>query len=228
LSDKPRVFVLHAVPFTKETYEEIKDYIDVFIAPSEFTAKEESSKLGFKPIVIYHGVDTTLFSTSISRSIAREYFKMPIKAKVVLWNDRISPEKELETFLKSIPLIEREVSNVYFYIKMRAKNKKYFMEIKDLLKSVEKKNNVRMHIGWTAHEELPFPYRSAGVFVRTSSYENFCLGFVEAMASSLPVIAGNRASIPEAVGIAGILLDPFDVDGFACWMREILMNEDKG
>jgi len=44
------------------------------------------------------------------------------------------------------------------------------------------------------------------------------------MASSLPVMAGNRTSIP--VGDAGILLDPFDVDGFACWMREVLINED--
>ena len=50
----------------------------------------------------------------------------------------------------------------------------------------------------------------------------------EAMASSLPVMAGNRASILEAAGDASILLDPFDVDGFACWMREVLMNEDKG
>jgi len=48
----------------------------------------------------------------------------------------------------------------------------------------------------------------------------------EAMASSLPVIAGNRTSIPEVVGNAGILLDPFDVDSFAYWMREVLVNED--
>ena len=46
-----------------------------------------------------------------------------------------------------------------------------------------------------------------------------------AMASSPPVIAGNRASIPEVVGDAGILLDPFDVDSFAYWTREVLINE---
>ena len=48
----------------------------------------------------------------------------------------------------------------------------------------------------------------------------------EAMASSLPVIVGNRTSIPEVVGDAGIPLDPFDVDSFAYWMREVLINED--
>jgi len=47
------------------------------------------------------------------------------------------------------------------------------------------------------------------------------------MASSLPVMAGNRASIPEVVGGAGILLDPFDVNGFVYWMREVLINEKR-
>jgi len=225
LSDKPKVFVLHTAPLTKGTYEEIKDYIDVFIAPSEFTAEEESSKLGFKPIVIHHGVDTTLFNTSISRSIAREYFKMPIKAKVVLWNDRISPEKDLETFLKSIPLIEREVSNVYFYIKMRAKNKEYFMEIKDLLKSVKRKNNVRIHIGWVAHEELPYLYRSADVFVRTSLYENFGLGFVEAMACGTPVVASNIPIASEVLNGVGLLFDPRDPEELADRVITLL-NDD--
>jgi glycosyltransferase involved in cell wall biosynthesis len=46
------------------------------------------------------------------------------------------------------------------------------------------------------------------------------------MASGCPVIAGNRTSIPEVVGNGGILLDPFDVNGFAYWMHEVLSNED--
>jgi glycosyltransferase involved in cell wall biosynthesis len=46
------------------------------------------------------------------------------------------------------------------------------------------------------------------------------------MASGCPVIAGNRTSISEVVGNGGILLDPFDVNGFAYWMHEVLSNED--
>jgi len=61
---------------------------------------------------------------------------------------------------------------------------------------------------------------------KSARYEGFGMVFLEAMASGLPVIVGNRTSIPEVVGDAGILLDPFDVDGFAYWMREILSNED--
>ena len=49
---------------------------------------------------------------------------------------------------------------------------------------------------------------------------------LEPTASSLPVMAGNRASIPEVVGDAGTLLDSFDVNGFARWVREVLINED--
>jgi glycosyltransferase involved in cell wall biosynthesis len=214
LSDKPKVFVLHSAPLAKETYEEIKDHIDAFIAPSEFTAKEESSKLGFKPIVIHHGVDTVLFNTSILRPVARKRLNIPTKTKVVLWNDRVSPEKDLETFLRAIQLIEREVSNVYFYIKMRAVNKNYFRGIRDLLENVKRKSNVRIHIGWIMHEELPFLYRSADVFVRTSLYENFGLGFVEAMACGTPVVAPNipiASEVLNGIGLLFNLRDPEDL-----------------
>ena len=40
------------------------------------------------------------------------------------------------------------------------------------------------------------------------------------MACGIPVIASNTSSVPEVVGEAGILIDPFDVDMFA----EAMMN----
>ncbi|MEM3816159.1 MAG: glycosyltransferase, partial [Candidatus Bathyarchaeia archaeon] len=45
---------------------------------------------------------------------------------------------------------------------------------------------------------------------------------LEAMASGCPVIASNRTAIPEVIGNAGILLDPYDFGYLAYWMREVL------
>jgi glycosyltransferase involved in cell wall biosynthesis len=75
-------------------------------------------------------------------------------------------------------------------------------------------------------EDLSLLYNASDVFVFPSYYEGFGLPLLEAMASGCPVIAGNKSAIPEAVGDGGMLLDPFDVDGFAHWIREILSNED--
>lgn len=48
-----------------------------------------------------------------------------------------------------------------------------------------------------------------------SLYEGFGLPVLEAMACGAPVIASNRASIPEVVGDAGVLIDPHDHQGMA-------------
>jgi glycosyltransferase involved in cell wall biosynthesis len=98
---KPVVVVLHAAPFPKEAYNAINDYVGIYVALSNFTKIHEESKIGSKRVVvIHHGVDTELFNPSIPREVARRKLGIPLNVKVILWNDRISPEKDLRTFYK--------------------------------------------------------------------------------------------------------------------------------
>jgi glycosyltransferase involved in cell wall biosynthesis len=48
-----------------------------------------------------------------------------------------------------------------------------------------------------------------------SLYEGFGLPCVEAMAAGTPVVASDRAALPEACGGAALLADPDDPDAFA-------------
>jgi alpha-1,3-rhamnosyl/mannosyltransferase len=50
-------------------------------------------------------------------------------------------------------------------------------------------------------------YRGAFALTYPSLYEGFGLPLIEAMASGLPVLASQAASIPEVVGTGGLLLD---------------------
>jgi len=63
-------------------------------------------------------------------------------------------------------------------------------------------------------------YRAADVFLFPSLFEGFGSPAVEAMASGTPVITSNKTSLPEVVGHAGILSDPFDID----FMRDSIMK----
>jgi glycosyltransferase involved in cell wall biosynthesis len=75
--------------------------------------------------------------------------------------------------------------------------------------------------GYQPEEALPDLYRGAIAYVDPSLYEGFGLQALEALACGTPAIVSNRTSLPEVVGDAGILLDAFDVEGFAAAMRRL-------
>jgi glycosyltransferase involved in cell wall biosynthesis len=80
--------------------------------------------------------------------------------------------------------------------------------------------------GYVAENDLPALYSSAECFVYPSYFEGFGLPILEAMQCGLPVIAGNRTSIPEIVADAGLLFDPFDTKALAETLLRLLDNEE--
>ena len=64
--------------------------------------------------------------------------------------------------------------------------------------------------GYVPEQDLPALYSGATCFVYPSYFEGFGLPVVEAMQCGVPVIAGNRTSLPEVTGDAALMFDPFD------------------
>jgi glycosyltransferase involved in cell wall biosynthesis len=65
-------------------------------------------------------------------------------------------------------------------------------------------------IGYVADEDLPALYAGARAFALPSLHEGFGLTVLEAMAAGVPVVASQRAALPEVVTGAGVLVDPDD------------------
>jgi glycosyltransferase involved in cell wall biosynthesis len=70
--------------------------------------------------------------------------------------------------------------------------------------------------------DLPALYTDATAFIYPSYFEGFGLPLLEAMACGAPVIAGNRTSLPEVVGEAGLLFDPFDIDALSAALGRMI------
>lgn len=79
--------------------------------------------------------------------------------------------------------------------------------------------------GYVDAADLPALYSLAGVFVFPSLYEGFGLPPLEAMACGTPVVCSNRASLPEAVADAGLLVDPTDPEALAGAIGAVLSDE---
>jgi glycosyltransferase involved in cell wall biosynthesis len=79
-------------------------------------------------------------------------------------------------------------------------------------------------IVWFDHpsdDQLHLLYNAASLLVVPSHYEGFGLTAIEGMACGTPVLASDRASLPEVVGEAGVLLPPDDEAAWATALRDL-------
>ena len=83
-----------------------------------------------------------------------------------------------------------------------------------------------MFLGYVPGEDVPHLYSEAVALVHASLYEGFGLPPLEAMACGCPVIASVAASLPETCGNAAYYVDPYDVDGIAAGIHQILSDSD--
>ncbi|HVG38557.1 MAG TPA: glycosyltransferase family 1 protein, partial [Pyrinomonadaceae bacterium] len=66
--------------------------------------------------------------------------------------------------------------------------------------------------GYVPEGDLPALYSAATAFVYPSFFEGFGLPPLEAMRCGAPVITGNLTSLPEVIGEAGLMVNPYDID----------------
>lgn len=71
---------------------------------------------------------------------------------------------------------------------------------------------------------LPALFAGARFLAYVSYYEGFGLPPLEAMASGTAVLASNRTAVPEIVGDAALLVDPFNVDDIAAALHNLATN----
>ena len=83
---------------------------------------------------------------------------------------------------------------------------------KEVLREIKQQNFAADVIvtGYASDEDLPALYRSAVALVYPSLFEGFGLPPLEAMACGTPVITSNSSSLPEVVGNAALLVNPYE------------------
>jgi glycosyltransferase involved in cell wall biosynthesis len=79
--------------------------------------------------------------------------------------------------------------------------------------------------GYVSEGDLPALYTGALLFAYPSYYEGFGLPPLEAMRCGTAVLTGDRTSLPEVVGDAGLTADPFDTGAIARALARLIEDE---
>jgi glycosyltransferase involved in cell wall biosynthesis len=79
--------------------------------------------------------------------------------------------------------------------------------------------------GFIKDEDLPQTYAWSLGFIYPSLYEGFGIPVLEAMQCGVPVITSNCGSIPEIIGEAGLIIDPYSIESMSDAIKRIIQDE---
>lgn len=171
-----------------------------------------------KVYVTYNGIEER-FKPSSDKTLPDKIKKgYDISDRYILFVGNQKPHKNVEGILKAFKTaIER--GDIQHYL-ILAGVKRDFVKAEGGL--ADKVICIDIH----SDDDLIKLYQSADLFLAPSLYEGFGLPLLEAMACGIPVITSNRASIPEVVGDAAIMVNPEDIDEIANAVCRVLKDEN--
>jgi len=88
--------------------------------------------------------------------------------------------------------------------------------------------NFEKNVHFTGHlalEELVHVMASASCFAYVPYFEGFGIPLVEAMKCGVPIISGNLTSLPEVVGDAALLVNPFEVEEISQALEQVYLDK---
>lgn len=208
----------------------INNYCKTLITPSEFIKKQAIKwEINIPVEIISNGVDLDAFAKSrISEEFLKKYkIEDFISKPIVLYSGRIDKDKNLETLIKAIPLVLKEVDVNFLFLGGGDLKEELIRQMAD--EDCSFKENV-CFLGpiESQDSDLAKFYRLATLFVMPSPIEAQSLATMEAMASGLPVVAAKKGALPELIKNRenGFLVEAFNPEEYAKAIIEIIKNKN--
>jgi glycosyltransferase involved in cell wall biosynthesis len=176
-----------------------------------------------KITVIPNAIDERFSEEPPADEVMRIRERYQLNDPFILYAGNIKPHKNLERLIEAFHMIRRgELEHVKLLIIGDEISK--YATLRRAVHRYKLHKHVRF-FGFVPDATLAILYRLARVFVFPSLYEGFGLPPLEAMASGTPVITSNVSSLPEVVGDAAMLIDPYEPDAIAGAMRRVILDD---
>jgi glycosyltransferase involved in cell wall biosynthesis len=165
-----------------------------------------------KTTVIYHGVASHF--RPLPAEVVEDFKRATQLQRCLLYIGSAKPHKNLPRLLQAFARVRAQCPHVELVM--------LGVEPSVLL---EHPTGIRTY-HCVSDEHLVRWYNAAEALILPSLNEGFGLPTLEAMACGTPVIASNVAALPEVVGDAGLLVNPWDVEALAQAIGRLLVDHD--
>lgn len=197
------------------------------IAVSEFVRQEIMSRLSVaaeRIVTVHNGVDPA-FRPHRSAELAPVLSRYNLQASgYLLTVATLEPRKNLGRLVEAYTRLPSPLRRRYPLVLAGARG--WLNELLERqLAPLEHSDQLR-RLGYISQADLPLLYAGARAFAYPSLYEGFGLPVLEAMASGVPVLTSNRASLPEVAGDAALLVEPTDVETLTTELERLLLDDE--
>jgi glycosyltransferase involved in cell wall biosynthesis len=175
----------------------------VIFTVSEFSKQRMVDLLGGDPqkiVVVGNGVEQSFFDIASNHPAD---FQRPVEAPYALVIGGLRQKKGGNNVLAVAKALLQRKSRLKILIAGELEA--------DYIEAAKSYSNITL-LGMVPDEDLPQLLRGASSLLFLSLYEGFGMPALEAMAVGIPAIVSNRASLPEVVGDAGIVVNPEETD----------------
>ena len=208
--------------YMKHNMEESSKRANFIITISEFSKREIVKYLQIdekKIYVVPCGVDLETYNSRKNlQKIEQVKEKFGIQGDYFLYLGTLEPRKNIPAIIEAYRILKAQSETHILKLVIAGKKGWDYEAIFELVEKYDLTEDV-IFTGYISEEEKCELLKGAMCFLFPSLYEGFGLPPLEAMACGTPVIVSDRASLPEVVGEAGILVDAEDYDELAVKMK---------
>lgn len=201
-------------------------FIDAVIGVSEYGRHEIMKTYHFpekKAFAVYNGVDSIYHPRESSEALAI-LKKNNIEAdKYFLYVGSLHPHKNVDRLIEAYVLLRNKIKTDKKLVLVGKSS--YGEKILEMIKNSKYSDDI-IYAGFIPVEDLPAFYNRAFALVFVSLAEGFGIPLAEAMACGIPVITSNISAMPEVVGDAAILVNPYSSKDIMTGMEKILKDEN--
>ncbi len=175
--------------------------------------------------VVPNAIDTELLERPDEKEMERVRERYQVRGRFVLFAGNVKPHKNLERLIRAFALVREQGEHDDLQLLLIGDDVSRYGALRRAVEKTGLRQDVRF-FGFVPPSTLAALYRMASVFAFPSLYEGFGLPPLEAMSCGTPVVTSRISSLPEVVGDAAVLVDPYSVEDIALGISRLLDDHD--